>query len=520
MAIYLSQPCPKALQCAMAAITLKPKQLLTFFALTFAFLSLIVLRRQTPSVDTKVHPLITSEPQQSSEAALDPTTSALEPVSEVSAPTPSTEPEQSSIPEPASASSTSVANETSAGPADDLEPEYAPPPPPEESPHPIYKPVKETTSSVPIGEYFPLAASAKSPADLPPIPSWNKPPKTHVPEKTALFIGFTRNWPLLQQAVVGYITAGWPPSDIYVVENTGVMDANKNKKLSLQNPWYLDHDRLTKVFGVNVIVAPVYLSFAQLQNFYLHYAVDKGWPQYFWSHMDILPQSAEDREPYRSLYLRAVDGIRESRKKEYGDWALRFFAYDWLTLVNTAVHYEMGGWDSMISYYSTDCDMYSRMRMLHLKMENYDAGRIYDMGQSLDDLAVLYRKKTSESGEPGSKVSSGSWWHSAPPPMEDARNSSEWHELQAKLKDMQEYKVHGDEPRNSWQTKQTGGQGEPFYRSTDGFEEALEITIKAGERVYQAKWGQNTCDLMKANLKVDDAWKVEKSFDGPGSIVP
>jgi hypothetical protein len=70
----------------------------------------------------------------------------------------------------------------------------------------VYKP-KPTTTPNPITDNFPLAAKAKSPSDLPPIPSYNVPPTQHVPEKTPLLIGFTRNWPLLQQTIVGYITA-------------------------------------------------------------------------------------------------------------------------------------------------------------------------------------------------------------------------------------------------------------------------------------------------------------------------
>lgn len=148
--------------------------------------------------------------------------------------------------------------------------------------HPKYKP-EPSMKFPPIVDNFPLAAAAHSAADLPPIPSWNKPPDTHVEEITPLLIGFTRNWALLQQVVVSYVTAGWPVEDIYVVENTGVMDSNAKGKLSLQNPFFMNHTRLD-LFGVNIIRTPALLTFAQLQNFYLHTAIEKNWPAYFWSH--------------------------------------------------------------------------------------------------------------------------------------------------------------------------------------------------------------------------------------------
>jgi hypothetical protein len=364
---------------------------------------------------------------------------------------------------------------------------------PKSAPSPVYKNITAKPSTTPIGEYFPLAAAAKSKSDLHPIPPWNKPSWRHVPEETPLFIGFTRNWPLLQQVVVGYITAGWPPEDIIVVENTGVMDANEKGKLTLQNPYFLDHHRLKKIFGVQVMVTPVLYTFAQLQNLYLYEAIAKGWPQYFWSHMDVMPQSREDREPYKSLYQGVVDAIRETRKPGYakgsdgkkGRWALRFFAYDWLTMMNTAVMVEVGGWDTMISYYTTDCDMYERMRMLNLSTDTADVGNVWDLYESLPDLAVLYRNG-------------------------DTKNSTTWHEMQQKFKSMQDDKNDGNKhPRNDWQLAQAGGQGEPYYRDPDGFAEALEINVQAGIKVYQQKWGKAPCNLRKVGLGIDDAWKVD-----------
>lgn len=72
-------------------------------------------------------------------------------------------------------------------------------------------------------------------------------------QPTPLLVGFTRNWPQLLQCVVSYIAAGWPPEEIYVVENTGVMHANRDGKLTLQNPFYLNHTQLG-MLGVNVVI--------------------------------------------------------------------------------------------------------------------------------------------------------------------------------------------------------------------------------------------------------------------------
>ncbi len=116
----------------------------------------------------------------------------------------------------------------------------------------FYKPPPKKTRPVP--DPFPLLSQnpppKASPLQAPPI---NRPPRRHYAEKTPLFVGFTRNWPQLLQCVVSYIAAGWPPEDIYVVENTGVMLANQEGKLTLQNPFYLNHTQLG-MLGVNVII--------------------------------------------------------------------------------------------------------------------------------------------------------------------------------------------------------------------------------------------------------------------------
>lgn len=154
----------------------------------------------------------------------------------------------------------------------------APPPPPK----PKYKEPKPVLA-YPIVDNFPLALAAHSPDELPPVAAWVRPPVPHIKEKTPLFVGFTRNWRLLQQTVVSYINSGWPPEDIYVVENTGVMHSNRDGLLGLQNPFFLNHTRL-HMLGVNILVTPTLLTFAQLQNFYLYTSLEKNWDHYFWSH--------------------------------------------------------------------------------------------------------------------------------------------------------------------------------------------------------------------------------------------
>ena len=495
------------------------------------------------------------------------------------------------------------------------QPQPPPPPdPPELKHHPLYKSAKSDPIPPPLPEYFPLAATAKSSADLPPVPSWNKPPEPHVPESTRLYIGFTRYWPLLQQVVVSYITAGWPPEDIYVVENTGTFDANKHGLLTSQNPFYLDYHRLTDIFGVNVITMPSLQSFAQLQNFYLSEAVNNNLTHYFWAHMDTVAVSHEDTKPYKSLYSIAVDTIRESfapgfrRDKKTGKegrWGIRFFAYDWLALVNVASYVEVGGWDTMISYYGTDCDMHERLGMAGLVNPIADAGMVYDVGKSLPDLEVLYRRKKKTTIAKREEKTTGSTFDEGPrviktgddgvrevlgdkteekttgstfddgkkvvtigkdnkitivedansaaendannttdsdhPPIapipsdtpqtttatpapvsaaiksylssttEDTLSSPHYHNLLSTLEALAKEKRE-DPYRNSWQLQQRGGQGEPFHYNPDGWEKALQMTIEAGGKIMEEKWGHRGCDLRKVGLRQGDQWRVERDW--------
>ncbi|KAF8856846.1 hypothetical protein BDZ45DRAFT_675207 [Acephala macrosclerotiorum] len=495
-------------------------------------------------------------------------------------------------------------------------------------PYPKYRPT-HPARSLPIVDNFPFALAAHSAADLPPIALWNQPPTPPVPKNTPLFIGFTRNWRLLQQAVVSYITSGWPPEDIYVIENTGVMDSNQKGRLSLQNPFFLNHTRL-EMLGINVLITPTLLTFAQLQNYYLYYSTTHGWETYFWSHMDVVAVSFENEyfqikestatpilpssnpkhnySDYQSVYTKCLNALRDVTSPDpttgqLSRWAMRFFSYDRLALVNVASFVEIGGWDTLIPFYMTDCDMHARLEMAKFDIKEVPAGLIYDVASSLDDLIVLYRKKGPETpeasfkdpnaieeelrlqaeaernateaaakekglekeikasrrdvgkGEDEMKETEKAWGKVVEDPkflveqnLENALNetpastssassssststasptptpakvvpSRKWEEdtifsdpfktLMRVLDRMQGSKHENTRGRNTWQARQVGGQGDPFYRDSEGFNLGIEMTIQHGRNIFAEKWGHRDCNIVEMGLKPEDAWRVE-----------
>ncbi|KAK8129446.1 hypothetical protein PG999_001826 [Apiospora kogelbergensis] len=467
-----------------------------------------------------------------------------------------------------------------------------------DGPPPIkYKP-DPTFAVPPIRDPFPLLSQTTAP---PPIPAYN------VPEKDAwrayaglevappLLIGFTRNWPMLLQAVVSYLTAGWPAEQLYVVENTGAQQANARGLLGLQNPRFLNHTQLTRVLGVRVVQTPVLLSFAQLQNFYLALSYEHAWPYYFWSHMDVVALSHEAGVPgltapagepgYKSLYTLCLETLQqtirsdsnkaadsgdktnpgpvESREKKKNNffsafssspspspsppppqprWAARFFAYDHLTLQNPKALEAIGGWDTFIPYYMTDCDAYSRFAMDGWTVEPADAGVVTDTASVFDDLRALYRdpgvvprftdpnppppgseRRTDAGRNPEEEVVAGisSSSDSATPlqkrdvpfphePLNMSLPTDYWWQLRREADNMFHHKHGGQRGRNTWQWAQRGGREDPFYYDPAGFEEAVQVLTEAGRNVFARKWGHRDCDL--GRYKIGDQWRVEKDW--------
>ncbi|KAI0905610.1 hypothetical protein F4824DRAFT_473681 [Ustulina deusta] len=487
--------------------------------------------------------------------------------------------------------------------------EEVPPRPTNTHPPPKYKPTP--TLAVPtITDPFPLLAS--STAAPPPIPAYNVPkPGLHrdygLSYMPPLFIGFTRQWPMLLQCVVGYLTAGWPPESIYIVENTGVQNSNAEGKLTLQNPFYLNHTTLTRL-GVNVLQTPVLLTFSQLQNFFVSTATSRQWPYYFYSHQDVLVMSFEDgadtikrpgdrdwffygedekadilrpaaagQKGYRTIYencLRELNHTLENEKR----WAFRWFQYDHLTLVNRAALDAVGGWDSLMPYYGSDCDMNARLEMDGWTMRHRRVGIINDVSTVMEDLAALYRdpavvprfadpnpipedklekvdqpdeeEKTDKdeskgtSGEEAKPVEQPSEESTEKPTSKSTKRSTEeraerreaessdgaggsgtakamdyFRALLRVADDMGAYKYRSDNlARNSWQASQHGGVGEPYYYNADGFATSFWILTEAGREVFRQKWGHRDCDLVEGTaLKLDDQWRVEKDWEDPPS---
>ncbi|KAI1491604.1 hypothetical protein F5X96DRAFT_459230 [Biscogniauxia mediterranea] len=462
---------------------------------------------------------------------------------------------------------------------------------------PKYKPTPTLAVST-VTDPFPLLAS--STATPPPIPEYNIPrPGLHreygLSYLPPLFIGFTRQWPMLLQCVTSYITAGWPPESIFVVENTGVQNSNANGKLTLQNPFYLNHTTLHRL-GVNVLQTPVLLSFSQMQNFFLSTAHARDWPYYFYSHQDVLVFSFEDgaddlerpgdrewfyyddedeldmtRPPaagelgYRTIYENCLRELNRTIEREER-WGFRWFQYDHLTLVNRAALDAVGGWDSLMPYYGSDCDMNARLEMDGWSMRHRRIGIINDVSTVMENLAALYRdprvrprfvdpnpvpeaeleqieqttsgatndpapddqapddqapddQATQKRGERRRSTTAGSRGGTTKSGSSNSvslAKSLDYFRALVKVVDyMGIYKYRSDNyARNSWQTSQHGGAGEPYHYDADGFATSFWILAEAGREVFRQKWGHRDCDLVaETALKLDDQWKVEKDWE-------
>ncbi|KAF2670911.1 hypothetical protein BT63DRAFT_203835 [Microthyrium microscopicum] len=417
----------------------------------------------------------------------------------------------------------------------------------------------------PIGDQF-----------LPAVPSYNIWPRYR--PRTPLLIPFTRNNTMIRQAILSYVAGGWPRADILIVDNSGVMDSNSRGRLTKGNPFTLDYDLFRRRYGVSIIQTPTLLNFAQMQNFMLRIAIERDWPYYFWSHMDVAVLGGEEYEPYKSFYHRILDVLdashidqwaiaapkrglvmggklgsvspsndrkaifagrfdrrqppdaayqaktkskREIRLHRTPKWGVKFFQYDYLSLVNVQAWVETGQWDPFIPYYNTDCDFYQRMAFAGYPIVEANAGHVFDIADVVQDPeerffpATNQRKRnkwsmSTEGSEPeGGKINSGRY---------------KW--LKAELEEMMEKKLKNEEGRNTWQTggideRKEGKNGKPIRGRVEqwtyeakGFQAAWWQLADAGRVMYIKKWGTMDCDLKGANKTMDDMWLLQYAKEG------
>jgi len=233
--------------------------------------------------------------------------------------------------------------------------------------------------------------------------------------------------------------------------------------------------------------------------------------QYAEAHPDSLAAS-DDHSNFKSIYENCVDALHEATAPDpetgkQDRWAMRFFSYDRLALVNVAAFVEVRGWDALIPFYMTDCDMHARLEMAGFKFKEQPVGMVFDVANSLDDLLVLYRKngtgveasfkdpnlleeelkgavykekqnthkeeakatkrdpkekdleawKNFAIGALSSLSGSKSKWE------EGDIHSEEFMKMIRVLDAMQGSKSTAKAERNTWQARQTGGMGDPFY---------------------------------------------------------
>jgi hypothetical protein len=190
--------------------------------------------------------------------------------------------------------------------------------------------------------------------------------------------------------------------------------------------------------------------------------------------------------------------------------------------VNRDAYMDVGAWDTHIPFYASDCDMYLRLHWAGYWQPQSDAGMIFDVSEPLDDVGALFRLPGShasfpndpvflDENRPGAEIER-SYEQDVRPWVE--KEGETWQHLVQVAMRMQESKLVGRGAwRNMWQTRQMGGQDEPFYRDAFGFEEGIQTMIEAGRNLFADKWGHRGCDLLEMGIVGDDVWKLERDWD-------
>ena len=220
---------------------------------------------------------------------------------------------------------------------------------------------------------------------------------------------------------------------------------------------------------------------------------------------------------YESLYSKAVGVLKHMRQKGIPAWANVFFAYDHLALVHRDAILEVGGWDTHIPFYASDCDMYDRLFWADYWQGEIEIGMILDVATTLDDIGALFRTPgipATFTPDPQASINEADGKSESKHRLHVSHHGETWERLVAVGQRMEALKGENrGARRNSWQGKQTGGKGEPFYRDPDGFDAGLQMIIDTGRKVFAEKWGHRGCDLLEMGIELGDAWRLERDWD-------
>ena len=161
-----------------------------------------------------------------------------------------------------------------------------------------------------------------------------KPDNRSVP----LFIPFVNRPDLLERAVLS--VRDCLLVDPLVIDNSG------------RDPLTSDQD--LPACCRTILIPPVPLTFSQTQNWMLGLARHRERPFYLFMH--------SDAEASAEVVERLVSRARELTAA--GDrWAVLYTCYDALAAFSTAAFTAVGGWDTNLSWYKSDCDIYRRLRL-------------------------------------------------------------------------------------------------------------------------------------------------------------
>ena len=160
-----------------------------------------------------------------------------------------------------------------------------------------------------------------------------------------------------------------------------------------------------------IIEPPVPLTFSQTQNWMLKLAKERRVPFYFFMHSD----AEAGPDTVQKLYQMAMH--ETSQRK----WGVIFTAYDALAAFNTAAMDAIGGWDTNLSWYASDCDCYRRLRLagyptlesgLHVKHEPSRTLNSDSQIKRAVDLEIPFREsyyRAKWGGEPGVETFDVPW---------------------------------------------------------------------------------------------------------------